>query len=339
MPTAQQIPSRAAESALGGSSLGALLSALVELLRLRARLGTDELKFLLRCTHATVQLLLSHAAADACDPQSALSVAERGWRQLPWRLQLHTWPIADRMRAKRERAHPPPAAAEATIGAPTKPGSVAGRFALWLREVAPAATQVERLCSLVLAAAVPALPSKQALVLLLSEAAADQRIETADVHAALAMGLPQGAPLEWQHGVSTLLPVLAQHGLLARPEYAPLPTHEAQLSLVLKAHTLLAAMLLHGVMSRATPAAVDVKPPDGAGLPEHRVGPAAQAADGGGGGEDSGGASSEAAFGQTLEVSRQRACFAGGLVKWLRNAAHTATEPLATVCRAAPWHY
>ncbi|KAL1529565.1 hypothetical protein AB1Y20_000509 [Prymnesium parvum] len=279
LPTAEQLPSRRREPPLSAASLGALLSALLALLRLRTQLPHESVKLLLRCAHAAVQLLVPRAAAAAREADSPLAAEERGWRALEWRLQLHTWAVADRMA--------PRAAAAAPL-------AVGARFYGWLRAVAPAETARERMASLLLAAAVPALPARQALQLCLAE---EPPPSPRDVIAALAVCLPQGVVLEWQHAVSQVLPVLQRHAMLPGSLHVPLPHGEAERSTALRAQCLLRALILHRELTRA----------EGGGLER--------------------GESAE----DTAEANaRQRACFSAGLATWVHHSAHAATEPLAT---------
>lgn len=84
----------------------------------------------------------------------------------------------------------------APVGSKSK--SAAARLVEWLRVAAPATSAAAEMCNLVVAAAVPGVPARQALLLLLEADAFDAvdkerrgTLATSDVLAGLAVGLPQ----------------------------------------------------------------------------------------------------------------------------------------------------
>ena len=207
-----------------------LVSLLAVLLRAFERsnqlLLADVLNELLRCTHATVQLLLPRAAS--------LSDASHAWKGLSWRALLQVWPLIDRV-GKQTRQ-----------GQGGRRSSAAERLVSWLRQEARPPTRVHELCCLVACAMVPGLPVRQALPLVLSESNGSdgaKALRYEDVAAALAIGLAQGAPAEFDHAVAKLLPALDERGLL--PVQRPTPISSAERSKVKIAHALLHALQTH----------------------------------------------------------------------------------------------
>ena len=216
--TAQQLPSiGAADRPLSTDGLIDLLSTLLRRLEERAHFSAEDMHRLLRCTHASVQILLPRA-----DGASAASVrmreACRGWQALSWRTQLHAWPLVDRLQSLA-------AASTGAAGSATQARvGVGERLLSWLREAGRPTSHLETLCCLVIAAGAPSIPLRQALPLLLREASGDGGVLLDDgggLVAALAWGLTQGSPTEWQHGVSKLLPALHACGALADPITPP----------------------------------------------------------------------------------------------------------------------
>lgn len=182
--TSQPIHARTNARPLQPASLGTLLTALLALLAIRTRVGADELRLLLRNAHAVGQLLLPQVTSHALDSTSPLIAEEELWRSFDWRLQLHTWPLSDRFEAARADSVRP-----VSQGAAPSTGE---RFLRWMQREARPEGRANFLCCLLLGAAVPALPSKQALELFLGECeASGAPLQLAEVHAAMAIGLMQ----------------------------------------------------------------------------------------------------------------------------------------------------
>ena len=327
--TAQQLPTRAKERPLGTAVLAAVLGALLELLEIRGRFAVETADVLLRCTHATVQLLLPRARASAAagaaasaEPSAAkasaswLSVAHQQWPALSWRTQLYVWPLADRMCTSAGGGGG--GGGKASRG-PSARASAGARLAQWIRHAARPASAAEALCALVLAAAVPGLPVRQALPALLEQPTTTAAAVTAptpdDVVAALASGLAQGGATEWRYAASQLLPVLATRGLL--PEVAPdvalppptasagalpvpMPEAEADCRSVRAAHCLLLAMRTQ-LASHVAPGAM--------------------------GATELAAAELGAVMG-TAEAQRRALVYATGFAKWLSASAQECTDPL-----------
>lgn len=258
-PTAQQLSTCLKERPLGTAVLSALLGALLELLELRSQLSVETVDLLLRCSHASVQLLLPRARAATLSASSWLLVAQQQWSALSWRTQLHVWPLVDRMRSIAPRCHsttrdpttPAESSAEAegASGGASARASAGERLAAWLQHTLGLASVVEALVALVIAAATPGLPVRQTLLAMLSEERFKSAVSGDDVVTALAVGLAQGSAAEWQHATTQLLPILLAHNLL--PSWPspttgktplPMPSTEADRRVVRAAYGLLVAM-------------------------------------------------------------------------------------------------
>ena len=258
-PTAQQLSTCLKERPLGTAVLSALLGALLELLELRSQLSVETVDLLLRCSHASVQLLLPRARAATLSASSWLLVAQQQWSALSWRTQLHVWPLVDRMRSIAPRCHsttrdpttPAESSAEAegASGGASARASAGERLAAWLQHTLGLASVVEALVALVIAAATPGLPVRQTLLAMLSEERFKSAVSGDDVVTALAVGLAQGSAAEWQHAITQLLPILLAHNLL--PSWPspttgktplPMPSTEADRRVVRAAYGLLVAM-------------------------------------------------------------------------------------------------
>ena len=263
-PTAQQLSTCLKERPLGTAVLSALLGALLELLELRSQLSVETVDLLLRCSHASVQLLLPRARAATLSASSWLLVAQQQWSALSWRTQLHVWPLVDRMRSIAPRCHsttqgpstrdpttPEESSAEAegASGGASARASAGERLAAWLQHTLGLASVVEALVALVIAAATPGLPVRQTLLAMLSEERFKSAVSGDDVVTALAVGLAQGSAAEWQHATTQLLPILLAHNLL--PSWPspttgktplPMPSTEADRRVVRAAYGLLVAM-------------------------------------------------------------------------------------------------
>ena len=296
---------------LSTGGLLALLAALLHLLELRVQLAAEARELLLRSAHAAVQLLLPRTAQEHA---LMLAASLDRWQALSWRTRLHAYPLIDRLR--------PPEALDAATLAPTPPErppslNAGERLLSWLRLVANPRGVTEELCCLVLAAAVPGTPLRQALAAL----ADDLRAAGSDaVHAALGVGLWLCGPREWQHAVSKLLPALSTCCLLpdpstpyelldapvALPPVPPLPSSQADRVLVKGAHALLLAMrvltLATGQPAATASSAKSVKASDHSH--SHSV------------------ATSSAA-------APRLTSFAVAFTKWLLTAVQAATEPVS----------
>jgi len=263
---AQQVGAQAAPSAatdaLGDAALASLLGALLELVAARGALGEECCQHLLRCAQGAVQLLLPRATAAAAAPGAWLASAAARWEALPWRAKLQAWPLSDRLR---RRAAGGGAGGGAAGGGA---GGAGGRLLRWLRAEARCGGALAReLQCVAFAAAVPGVPAKQALSLLLDERQPTAASDAPRVLAALATALPRGTLAEWQLISSQLLPPLDARGLLpppappsaAAPPAPPpppppaveWPAEPAERLLCASAHALLAAFLFH----RALPGA------------------------------------------------------------------------------------
>ena len=236
--TAQQLSEAAIVRPISTDSLTALLSALLLLLERRASIAVECVHLLLRCTHASVQLLLPRAASSDGAEMDGLLASCRTWEDLRWRTQMHAWPLIDRLSSRQQ---PPTRAAE--------------RLVSWLQRVAQPSGRAQTLACLVVCAGAPSVPLRQALPLVLGD-----DTPPAEVLGALACGLAQGSPTEWQHAVSKLLPAL--HACAALPDPTPsaaaasmtlpMPEADVERQLVRGAHCLLRAMLaMNGHASQA----------------------------------------------------------------------------------------
>ncbi len=204
---------------LGTSALACLLVGLLELLDSRRLIMGETSKLLLRACQACVQILLPRARGGERQSRSQLGVAHRQWRALGWETQVHAWPIADRLRPSVPDTASPRGSGGVVSGGMASAG---GRLLRWLRLAACPSSEAAELRCLVVAAAVPALPVRSALgVLVASTSSAGRPIELASVVAALSAGLPQGTVMEWQHAAKQVLPALVSHGVLLRVRPSP----------------------------------------------------------------------------------------------------------------------
>lgn len=262
--TAQQLPSTVVERPLSTDSLVSLLSALLKQLERRAQLPAESMDLLLRCTHSCVQLLLPRVDASSASTSSLLS-ASRAWVAMTWRTQLHAWPLIDRLQSLSSQSSP--STDGRADGARHARASAGERLVSWLRTEAKPSSGVQALSYLVVAAGAPSIPLRQALPLVLR----DVRVtDQASVVAALACGLSQGSPTEWQHAVFKLMPALHASGCMSMPATPaalldvapaqrssaaedtttpPMPAAANEQHTVRSAHCLLQAMLaMHGAM-------------------------------------------------------------------------------------------
>ena len=330
---------------LGDADLASLLGALLTLLRARDEMvgggggggGSGEQQqqqqqdqLALQCAHAAVQLLLPRvagaaraaAAGDAAGAWAGAAAAR--WRALPWPTQLQAWPLLDRLACTAD-----PAAAAAARG------GGGARLLLWLRGAArPRPGSAEEFYCVVRAAAVPAVPAKQALILLLPGGDAPPHVRArcrADAAAALARALPRGTAQELQTAAAALLPELAARDCLplAATDLPPLwedgggsgggeseskgegegggesVEQRRERRVVLAAHGLLRVLLAHKAATAGGGAGAEGA--EGAGV------------------AGTGGVSARAC------VARERLCFAHGAARWLAAAAPGVSSPRGTL--------
>jgi hypothetical protein len=353
---------------LGGADLASLLSALLTLLRARDEMvgsggggggsgggnGGEQQQqqqdqLALQCAHTAVQLLLPRvagaaraaAAGDAAGAWACAAAAR--WRALPWPTQLQAWPLLDRLACTAD-----PAAAAAARG------GGGARLLLWLRGAArPRPGSAEEFYCVVRAAAVPAVPAKQALVLLLPVGDAAPHVRArcrADAAAALARALPRGTAQELQTAAAALLPELAARDCLplAATDLPPLwddggggggggqnegegesggesAEQRRERRVVLAAHGLLRTLLVHKAATAGGGAGADGGAGAGAG-----VGAGVGVGAGGAGGVGTGDVSARAC------VARERLCFAHGAARWLAAAAPGVSSPRGTLLLLEP---
>ena len=148
--TAQQLPTQPLDGPLTTTLLVLLLCAMLELVELRSMLEPSVTDLVLRCTSASVQLLLPRARTAPLERSTVLAESQRQWASLSWRTQLHVWPLIDRLRRSE-------ALSQADGATPEGPGSrtsAGTRFAHWLENVNPPSSPSESLFSLVVSAAV-----------------------------------------------------------------------------------------------------------------------------------------------------------------------------------------